>query len=43
LGLITAAAFMLFKVSVITYDAFVESGNILDIIDIKALVLFVYW
>lgn len=41
LGLITAAAFMLLKVSVITYDAFIESGNILDIINIKALVLFV--
>ncbi len=41
LGLISAAAFTLLNVSVITYDAFVESGNILDIINIKALVLFV--
>lgn len=41
LGLITAAAYAVLNVSVITYDAFVETGNILDIIYIKALILFV--
>lgn len=41
LGLITAAAFALLKVSVFTFETFVETRNILDIIDIKALILFV--
>lgn len=41
LGLITAAAYAVLRVSVITLETFVETRKLIDIIDIKALILFV--
>ena len=42
LGLITAAAYAVLRVSVITLETFVETRKLIDIIDIKALILFIF-
>ena len=39
-GLIAAAGWQVFKVSIFTFEQFGITGNILDIIDIKAVILF---